>query len=652
MLIIAAFSFAVYINSLGNEFVFDDESVVLGDPSITSISNIPKYFTGEEGFHKVIGKYYRPVVSASYAFDYALWKYNPFGFHLTNVIINTINSVLVYILLVLFFRKVSFRYKKHVILISSVIFAVHPIHTEAVAWVSGRTDSLCAMFYFAAFIFYLKFNEQNNRIILILSYVSYSLALLCKEMAVTLPVVIVLFDIIIERKNAAEIKKRLILYAVFVLVTLLYFILRETALTGVTDRKSYYYFYGRDTLVVIFTMLQTLPLYFRLSVIPYNLLYHYNGYLPYQYSVLSYTVLLGIFFIFAVILISVYLFRKIPAVSYSLLFFILTLFPVMNIVPTMNFMAERFLYIPSLFISFLCAGLIFNYYSERIRNIISAFLLIVISYYSVLTVMRNTDWKDNNTLFLSASGRPGTVLYVNIGNYYANQQKYDIAEGYYRKALDINENLLLANNNLGKIFMLRGNFDSAYYYMHRAYMLDTLSPEPPFAIGQLYISVNEFKTARPWLEKARTIKPGYMEVDKILNELDNMEKFSHTKPDTDVMQRIAELEKSSYLYYQNKEYARAVKDLEELIKLNPSDAAGYYNNIGMCYLETGDYNTAIIHFRKSLEKNPAFSTAYNNMGTCYEKLGDTTKAIESYARAVENDPLNNTAAENLKRLRK
>ncbi|HWA05070.1 MAG TPA: hypothetical protein VG961_00880, partial [Ignavibacteria bacterium] len=84
-IILAVITFAVYANSLYNDFVFDDESVVQADPTIMELSNIPKFFTGEMGFHKVIGAYYRPVVSSTYAIDYAIWEFNPFGYHLTNV---------------------------------------------------------------------------------------------------------------------------------------------------------------------------------------------------------------------------------------------------------------------------------------------------------------------------------------------------------------------------------------------------------------------------------------------------------------------------------------------------------------------------------------------------------------------------------------
>src|SRR5437867_3406778 len=102
-LFLAVVAFSVYANSLSNDFVFDDESVVLSDPSITKISNVPKYFTGQEGFHKVIGRYYRPVVSASYALDYAFYGFSPLGFHLTNILIHLINCLLFFKFLTIIF---------------------------------------------------------------------------------------------------------------------------------------------------------------------------------------------------------------------------------------------------------------------------------------------------------------------------------------------------------------------------------------------------------------------------------------------------------------------------------------------------------------------------------------------------------------------
>ncbi len=157
-LIIIAVTFLTFYNSLSNEFVFDDESVILNNSSIQSLSSIPKYFTADEGFHKVIGRYYRPLVSATYAADYSIWGLNPFGFHMTNIIIYIIACLLLFrIFSVLFWR---YKFRNLFSLFATLIFAVHPVHTEAVSWVSGRTDSLVTMFFFGSFLCYLEFTKE------------------------------------------------------------------------------------------------------------------------------------------------------------------------------------------------------------------------------------------------------------------------------------------------------------------------------------------------------------------------------------------------------------------------------------------------------------------------------------------------------------
>ncbi|HAY34255.1 MAG TPA: hypothetical protein PK536_13475, partial [Ignavibacteria bacterium] len=159
-LIIIVISYIVFYNSLHNEFVFDDESVIVNNASIQNTDNIVKYFSGEEGFHKVIGKYYRPLVSASYAVDFSIWGLDPYGFHLTNLIIHIIACLLLFKILSLLFSR--YKYRNIFSLFGALIFAVHPIHTEAVSWISGRTDSMVSMFFFASFLFYIKFTGNPH----------------------------------------------------------------------------------------------------------------------------------------------------------------------------------------------------------------------------------------------------------------------------------------------------------------------------------------------------------------------------------------------------------------------------------------------------------------------------------------------------------
>ena len=273
-------------------------------------------------------------------------------------------------------------------------------------------------------------------------------------------------------------------------------------------------------------------------------------------------------------------------------------------------------------------------------------------FYSYLTYLRNFDWKDNNTLFLSADDKPGTVVYVNIGNIYANSHEYDKAEVYYRKALELKDETLLANTNLGKIFLIRGNFDSAYYYIYKSYMLDTLSPEPMLALAQLFSSNNEIPDAIKWLEKIQTITPNYMNSAQMLEQLKQEQKtgVNLNKPPEESM-KISQLENDSYKNYKEKNYDKAVEELNELIKLNPAGRPGYYNNIGISYLERDMLREAKEYFEKAVEEKKDFSTAYNNLGTVYDKMGDKEKAKENFQKALDIDPNNMTAKDNLKKLR-
>ncbi len=648
-------TFAVYSNSLNNEFVFDDESVVLGDESITSLSNIPKYFTAEQGFHKVIGRYYRPVVSATYAMDYALWGLKPFGFHLTNVLIHVINVLLLFGLLRLMFEKSTSKFKDYGILIGTLIFALHPIHTEAVAWVSGRTDSLSCTFFFASFIYYLKFSKKSSGSNLVLTLFFYLFALLAKEMAITLPVMIILYDLVVVRLRVKDaLKGKAKIYGALIVLSIAYLLLRWAVLKDIPQRESYFYFYGKDTATAIYTMLQTIPIYFKLAVFPIGMVYHYGGFLPYLSSPADFGVIFAVAFLAVTGFVAFYLYRRMPVVSYALIFFFITLLPVLNIVPTMNFMADRFLYIPSVFLSLITVTVLFKYYTPKSKNIIYSITVIILVGYGFMTIVRNAEWKTNDILFMSADGIPGSVLYVNIGNIYANKGQYDIAEKYYRKAIDLRVETILGNNNMGKLFMIKGNMDSAYYYIHKAYTLDSLSPEPIHTMAQLYARGEKISESIYWLEKLQTVTPNYMNSVQMLQELKARQQMPLQHDDglnKQVNPKVAMLEGSSYKNYQEKKFDKAIEELTELVNLNPAGASGYNNNIGMCYLDGQKYNEAIKYFELAVKEKPDFSSAVNNLGFCYEKLGDRTNAEKYYKKALELDPNNQLAKDNLSKLK-
>ena len=444
-IIIIVVTYLVFQNTLENNFVFDDESVIIGNTSIKDISNIPKFFTADEGFHKVIGRYYRPVVSSTYAIDYSIWELDPYGFHLTNIIIHIISCLLLFKILTTLFSR--YKYRNLISMFSTLIFAVHPIHTEAVSWVSGRTDSLVTLFFFASFLFYIEYTKEpdsvksgkekqstsnRNYFYLILSVFFYATGLLTKEMIVTMPVIIVLYDLVYRKKDLDYVKENMISYILFFGVTLIYLILRYSLLKDIPERETYLYFFGKDYTVVIGTMLKTIPVYFRLLIAPFPLLYHYNGVIPDAKSLIDSAVIFSFLFVAFLVFIAVYFYKKDSIIAFCILFFLVSLAPVMNIIPTMNLMAERFLYFTSFALVLLICHLAMVGSSKRDFSMLTIGMVIIIGSLSYLTYLRNIEWKDNDTLYMSAKGVDGTVLLVNEGNIYANNKKYDDAKEAFR----------------------------------------------------------------------------------------------------------------------------------------------------------------------------------------------------------------------------
>ncbi len=221
--VVSVLAVAAFGNSLGGGFVWDDRPLILDSPAVQDFSNVGNLFVGDFFSHSqnpVPYGYYRPITTLSYVVDWAVWEDDSLGFHLTNVGLHTLASVLVlFILLHLGVRKGP-------ALATAALFAVHPIHSESVAWISGRTDVLAFVLTAAALLLYLhthghpvedssKHGENGENttestqpegrfrslrtLLLALSLSLFAAAMLTKEMAAVLPAWVVLIAAIHER---------------------------------------------------------------------------------------------------------------------------------------------------------------------------------------------------------------------------------------------------------------------------------------------------------------------------------------------------------------------------------------------------------------------------------------------------------------------
>ena len=243
IIIILITSFAVYFNALSNDFVYDDKSQVLENHWIKDIKFIPEIFSENVWSFKkesVISNYYRPLMHLIYMLNYYIFGLKPWGFHLVNILFHAGVSVLVFIIGLRLLSEAQHQASaSHMIpsFIAALLFATHPIHTEAVTWVAGLTDLSFTFFYLLAFYLYIQSGTDFKGAYLF-SVALFFLASLCKEPALTLPIVLIAYDYTFK-KNRDRISNYIMRYVPYLIVAGVYFILRSHALGGFAPQKRH-----------------------------------------------------------------------------------------------------------------------------------------------------------------------------------------------------------------------------------------------------------------------------------------------------------------------------------------------------------------------------------------------------------------------------
>jgi len=430
-----------YIPSLNNDFVnWDDIIYVMNNDMIKSISI--------ENFLKIWSTFwmgnYHPVTLLSFAFDYHLFQMTPHGYHYHNLVLHIINTALVY-----FFCYHLFAKKTTIAAIVAILFAIHPMHVESVAWISERKDLLYTLYYLLSLISYIFYCKGKKIGYFILAILFFIVSLLSKAQAVTLPLVLILIDYYLSRKFSFTTVLEKVPFFLLALACGIVAIFAQKAdnsinAVGLTGFSSLFYgFYGIWFYLVKFI----LPVHL-------NCLYEYpftgSGQVPlYVYlSPVIVILLLAILFM---------TWKKQPWICFGILFFLFAIFPVLQFLPVgQAVVADRYSYIPYIGL-FIIAGFGFEFIRNKMntnrKRIVSSAGLIVIFLFFVLTWSRAAVWKDSVSLWTDVMEKnPKSVTsYINRGYIY-NQDQYK----QYDKAIkDCNDGLKVDSNNF-KLYINRG----------------------------------------------------------------------------------------------------------------------------------------------------------------------------------------------------
>ena len=621
---------AVYLNSLGGEFVYDDRSLVVENQLIRSPRNIPRILglTGDKPLP-------RPVRHLSYLVDYQVSGLNPKGYHAFNILYHAITSLLVFFLGV----RLLGRGREIPAFIAALLFAVHPVHTEAVSYISGRRDVLSSLFFFLGFLFFLRHRARAGFRPAAWAFGMYLLAFFTKEMAITLPAIFLLYDWSGEvGEHTRDILPALIRalrrywrgYLVFFGTAILlafYTVWIENA-----SHQSVYY--GKSFLLNFLTMARFIVYYLSLLLVPLKLsaMYSYNAF-PLTETPADTTAWLAVMVLLVLAGLIVWSFPRSRWAGFAGGWFFLTLLPVMQIVPHHDFMAEHYLYLPS-FGFCLLAGIIFERVLEGNRTRIAAwaFLVLIVVSYSARTIVRNRDWKDQLTLWKRTTETfpECAQAHVNLGTEYNRGKEYEAAVREFTRALEINPRLASPHLGLGNAYLARGKHAAARREYLRAVhgYREYLEMEPDMKLsrmnlGAAYAQLGKFDEAIGEFQRVLGIDPSHVDASFNLGEI----------------------------YWKMGMIDEAMKYYQRALSNNPDDIAAR-EALGVIYGQKGMTGKAEKTFKAIIRIKPGYPGAYYNLGLAYIEQGKCREGLELWGKGAAMDPDRGRAEDFIRRMEK
>jgi tetratricopeptide (TPR) repeat protein len=518
-LLLALIGLIGYLNSFANAFIWDDELLIVGNGYIRSFSNIFKIFTTDI-FHWITdSNFYRPLFSLSLMLDFSIWKLNPFGYHLTNLALHILNACLLFYLVNLLTSRLRVAF------IASLFFLVHPVHTQAVTYISGRADPLACFFLLSAVLFFVKASRIKNNpenILYPLVALCFVFALLSKEIALVLPLLILSYDYCF-----GNIFKNIKVHLIFLSMALLY----------ITFRNKFFPFSSAGMLpfnlaIRLINLPKVVLFYLSLLIFPWNLRIERSFPISESFDL---SVLLS-FLLLVIIFIGIFRTRHKKIVLFSSLWFFISLLALTNIVLPLNaFVSEHWLYLASLGFFIVLALTLDKLLSQDILiakvKLSSRFnlvlLVIVLTTLALLTIARNFEWRNSIILFestLKSEDNPKDPhivrVHFNLGCAYLKEGFFDKAIGEFKEALN---RLPFPRSwrveyQIGIAYLNKGSYPEAEEHFLKAVEANPEHISTYSYLIYLYKKTGNLKKASDIRQRALKVKPLYPR-DQLLQEI-------------------------------------------------------------------------------------------------------------------------------------
>jgi protein O-mannosyl-transferase len=545
------------------------------------------------------GLYWHPLAYISHMLDHHIYGINPGRHHMVNLLIHELNALSLFLVLRVM-TGASWRSG-----LVAMLFAIHPMNVESVAWIAERKNLLCTLFFFLTVITYIHYTRRPGIPRYMLALSAFVFGLMTKPMLVTLPFVLLLIDYwplkrtVIPRPTAPfrpahatavflVANRRLLMEKIpFLLLSLC------TMLLSIIALNNFDIIHSTSAIPMTLRLQNALVSYVKYILklfypMPFSIIHPFPQTIPIWKTIIAASLLL---FITIVVIRSI---RSRPWFSVGWFWFLGTLFPMIGLVQTGLWpeMADRYTYLPFIGLFIILAwelphGYLFR--SSITKGATLAAVVCVITGYGMIAFKQTGFWENNLLIFRQANSNAplNYVVQNNLGLALEERGHFDAALHHYQKALEIYPGDLPALNGIGLVLLGKGQLDEAIRHYTAI-----IKKHPRFATA--YVNIG----------------------------------MAHSRKG---------------------QLAEAIRYYTQSIEINPNND-NVQNNMGNALFQMGRLNEAILHYTKAIQLNPSNVFAYNNLGSALVKKGMLQEARHMYSEALRLDPSFSLAKQNLSKI--
>ena len=614
ILLLVLITYLCFSNAFGNGFTnWDDNKYITNNPLIKGLSldNISNMFSTY-----VVGNYH-PFAILSLAIDYHFYKLDPTGFHTTSIFLHILNVVLVF----LFIKQLSG--KAIIAFITSLLFGIHPMHVESVAWVAERKDVLYVLFYISSLYFYVLYSKVSNKkpLFYFLTFILFIFSLLSKGQAVTLPLVLLLIDYFTGQKISKKIILEKIPFFIMSFIMGIVAIKAQVSSGSIVDLPNYSFLEG-----ILFGSFSLLAYVFKM-ILPLNL----SAFYPYPEieKSIPFYFYLSPFFLLAIVYFIARLYKKNKALVFGFGFYLVNIILLLQLLPVGGaIMAERYSYLSYVGLFFMMGygiNWIWQTNQEKIKfykYIIAAAFFLYAVFLGAKTKERNKVWKNDETLWTDVIKKHNNVAlaFSNRGNFYQQAGKYELALADYTSALNLKENNYEVLISRAGIYRMAGEFNLVIKDCDKAIEINKNKAGAFINRGIAKSLLGNNDEAMKDFDMAIQLEP------------DNSSAYTNR----------------GFLFGKMEKIDEAIGDYSKGIALNPEYAFAYFNR-GIAYFKKGKYDVAILDFNSTISLNNTKVESYFYRSQVYEAKKDYANALQDALTAQQfGVPVDSLYINNLK----